>query len=106
MDRRQFSKTLASALAVAAVPEAPFLALGRHRARTLTLNGARLNRHLKELSAFGANPQGGVSRVAYSDADRAGRLAQARHDQQGEGMGSTSMGIPALGGIKWHTQPH
>src|SRR5688500_2210124 len=73
MDRRQFSKTLASALAVAAVPEAPFVALGRHRARTLTLNGARLNRHLKELSAFGANPQGGVSRVAYSDADRAGR---------------------------------
>jgi len=73
MDRRQFNKTLASALAVAAVPEAPFLAFGRYRTRKLTLNGARLNRHLKELSAFGANPQGGVSRVAYSDADRAGR---------------------------------
>lgn len=73
MNRRQFSKTLASALAVAAVPEAPFLALDQPRARARTLNGARLNRHLKELSAFGANPQGGVSRVAYSDADRAGR---------------------------------
>jgi N-carbamoyl-L-amino-acid hydrolase len=33
----------------------------------------RLNAHLKELSAFGANPQGGVSRVAYSEFDRAGR---------------------------------
>src|SRR5262249_41599786 len=31
------------------------------------------NDHLKELSRFGANPQGGVSRVAYSDADLQGR---------------------------------
>src|SRR6185295_19708337 len=30
------------------------------------------------------------------DADRAGSLAAARRDQQGEGMGSASMGIPAL----------
>jgi N-carbamoyl-L-amino-acid hydrolase len=37
------------------------------------VNGARLNEHLKALSAFGANPQGGVSRVAYSDFDREGR---------------------------------
>jgi N-carbamoyl-L-amino-acid hydrolase len=32
-----------------------------------------LNQHLKELSEFGKNPQGGVSRVAYSEADRLGR---------------------------------
>ncbi|HXI24149.1 MAG TPA: M20 family metallo-hydrolase, partial [Pyrinomonadaceae bacterium] len=32
-----------------------------------------LNQHLKELSEFGKNPQGGVSRVAYSEADRQGR---------------------------------
>lgn len=38
-----------------------------------TINGQRLNNHLKEMSRFGANPQGGVSRVAYSDFDRQGR---------------------------------
>ena len=39
----------------------------------LRVNAARVNRHLAELGAFGRNPQGGVSRVAYSDADKAGR---------------------------------
>jgi hypothetical protein len=28
------------------------------------VNGQRIHDHLKELSKFGANPQGGVSRVA------------------------------------------
>ena len=36
------------------------------------VNGDRVNRHLAELSAFGKVP-GGTSRVAYSDADLAGR---------------------------------
>ena len=40
---------------------------------TLRINGARINGHLTELSQFGKNPQGGVSRIAYSDADREGR---------------------------------
>src|SRR5437762_2901928 len=39
----------------------------------LRVNGARLNEHLKALSEFGKNPQGGVSRVAYSKADLQGR---------------------------------
>jgi N-carbamoyl-L-amino-acid hydrolase len=39
----------------------------------LAVNGERLNGHLAALAEFGRNPQGGVSRVAYSDADRAGR---------------------------------
>src|SRR5215510_14000183 len=39
----------------------------------LRVNGPRLNEHLKALSEFGKNPQGGVSRVAYSEADRQGR---------------------------------
>ena len=39
----------------------------------LHVNGGRLNEHLKALSEFGKNPQGGVSRVAYSEADRQGR---------------------------------
>ena len=37
------------------------------------VTGERINAHLTALSEFGKNPQGGVSRVAYSDADRAGR---------------------------------
>jgi N-carbamoyl-L-amino-acid hydrolase len=43
------------------------------RSDTLRVNGARLNAHLEALAAFGRNPQGGVSRVAYSEADRQGR---------------------------------
>lgn len=38
----------------------------------LRVNGERVNRHLTGLSAFGNGP-GGTSRVAYSDADLAGR---------------------------------
>jgi len=37
------------------------------------VNGTRVNQHLTDLAQFGANPQGGVSRVAFSDADVAGR---------------------------------
>jgi N-carbamoyl-L-amino-acid hydrolase len=37
------------------------------------VNGERLNRHLTELAEFGKNPYGGVTRLAYSEADRQGR---------------------------------
>src|SRR6478752_6287677 len=40
---------------------------------TLRVNAQRIHEHLSVLSKFGANPQGGVSRVAYSDADLQGR---------------------------------
>ncbi len=33
------------------------------------INGGRLNEHLSALAKFGKNPQGGVSRLAYSQAD-------------------------------------
>ena len=36
-------------------------------------DAARLERRIQELGRFGANPEGGVSRVAFSDADIAGR---------------------------------
>src|SRR5262249_57590110 len=39
----------------------------------LRANGARIVQHLQALSEFGKNPQGGVSRLAYSEADRQGR---------------------------------
>ena len=37
------------------------------------VNGARIVNRLEALSEYGRNPQGGVSRIAYSEADRAGR---------------------------------
>jgi N-carbamoyl-L-amino-acid hydrolase len=68
MNRRQFNFVLLDAAAA--------LALGR-RAPVVPpsprVNGPRLNRHLTELSEFGKNPQGGVTRLAYSDADRQAR---------------------------------
>ncbi len=43
------------------------------RATELAVDGARLNRRLLELTAFGRTPEGGISRVAFSEADRAAR---------------------------------
>jgi N-carbamoyl-L-amino-acid hydrolase len=37
-------------------------------------DSTRVQQHLTELAHFGANPEGGVSRIAYSDADIAGRV--------------------------------
>ena len=50
-----------------------FLAFRTRTQSELRVNGARLNRHLEELARFGRTPEGGISRVAYSDADLAGR---------------------------------
>lgn len=36
-------------------------------------NPDRMEQHIKALAEFGANPEGGVSRVAFSEADLAGR---------------------------------
>jgi N-carbamoyl-L-amino-acid hydrolase len=49
------------------------LAAAAQTPSALRVNGQRIHDHLKELSKFGANPQGGVSRVAYSEADLQGR---------------------------------
>jgi N-carbamoyl-L-amino-acid hydrolase len=49
---------------------APALAsLIRQATPQLRVNGERLNARLAELARFGATPEGGTSRVAYSDAD-------------------------------------
>src|ERR1044072_3050068 len=40
---------------------------------TLRANANRMMEHVLALAEFGKNPQGGVSRVAYSDADKQGR---------------------------------
>jgi N-carbamoyl-L-amino-acid hydrolase len=41
--------------------------------KDLRVQGPRISQHLQALAEFGKNPQGGVSRVAYSDADLEGR---------------------------------
>jgi len=41
--------------------------------RDLRVDAARIERRILKLAEFGRNPQGGVSRVAYSDADVRGR---------------------------------
>ncbi len=71
MDRRHFNTGMLLATAAAIVKGKP-LAIARG-SETVRVNGARLNEHLKALSEFGKNPLGGVSRVAYSEADRQGR---------------------------------
>lgn len=65
MDRREFAVALAGGLVSMA-----WLSQGGAPA---VISGARLNAHLRDLSRFGANPQGGVSRVAYSDFDKEAR---------------------------------
>ncbi len=51
-------------------------------AAPLEVDGARLEARLQGLAAFGRNPEGGVSRVAYTDADLAGRayIVDLLHD--------------------------
>src|SRR5215467_9753129 len=68
MNRREFYFRLFGLVVASALNRAGFAAQPQ-----LRVNGARLNEHLKALSEFGKNPQGGVSRVAYSEADRQGR---------------------------------
>lgn len=63
MKRRDFVQTL---VALTALPQ-------QGDWRSWRVNGSRVNKHLTDLAQFGTNPQGGVSRVAFSDADVAGR---------------------------------
>jgi N-carbamoyl-L-amino-acid hydrolase len=66
MNRRQFNLSLLCGAAAIGLP--------RWRSQAgLRVNGPRIVEHLTALSQFGKNPQGGVSRVAFSEADRQGR---------------------------------
>jgi N-carbamoyl-L-amino-acid hydrolase len=74
MNRREFGATLASGLLSTQLGRKSLGASsGLIRFAPTKVNGERLNRHLTEISRFGANPQGGVTRLAYSDADREAR---------------------------------
>ena len=62
MNRRVFSVSVLSAMGWS-------LGEARRVAPPPRINGVRLNEHLGALAAFGRNPAGGVSRLAYSEAD-------------------------------------
>jgi len=66
MNRREFNRAMMAAAGGYVIPP-------RQSASSLRVNGARINNHLTALSQYGRNPQGGVSRVAFSEADRQGR---------------------------------
>ncbi len=71
MRRREFAKSVLAGSAVIAMPDV--VRANVLRAAPIRVNGDRLNAHLTALAEFGKNPQGGVSRVAYSEADKASR---------------------------------
>lgn len=71
MDRRRF--VAATALGTFELLRRPALPGQGPEWRTWRVSGQRVNQHLTDLSRYGRNPQGGVSRVAYSQADIEGR---------------------------------
>jgi len=90
MDRRQFSRSLAGALGASAlVPKvlSSSLSGGTPWSQEQPLiNGPRLHGWLRDFSRFGARPDGGVDRVAFSDADLEGR-AYVRSLMEEAGLG-------------------
>lgn len=64
---------VANALAGCLVAAVSTVAVGASQKAQPSADEARIQLHITELSKFGTNPQGGVSRVAFSDADIAGR---------------------------------
>ena len=64
----RFGSLTVCLIAALAVPSSAF-----SETQSLAANEARLQQRIAELSKFGANPEGGVSRVAFSAADVAGR---------------------------------
>ena len=66
INRRQFSYGLAVCVGSLAFHRIP-------SQTSIRVNGKRIMDHILALGEFGKNPQGGASRVAYSDADKQGR---------------------------------
>lgn len=70
MNRREFGLGLAVATGGVMLKRSRAIAQSSH---TVRVNGTRLNANLQALAQFGKNPQGGVTRLAYSEADARGR---------------------------------
>lgn len=66
INRREFTYGLALSVGALSLHRLPFQ-------KQVRVNEQRIMDHIKALAEFGKNPQGGVSRVAYSDADKQGR---------------------------------
>jgi N-carbamoyl-L-amino-acid hydrolase len=66
INRRQFNYCLVGALLASPLRRIPLQP-------ALRVNGRRIMDHILALAEFGKNPQGGASRVAYSEADKQGR---------------------------------
>jgi len=75
MNRRDFTTRMAGALGALGLGRSAFAETtsGALQQGSLRVNGDRLNQQLMALGEFGKNPEGGVSRVAYSDFDKQGR---------------------------------
>ena len=76
MNRRDFHRSVLGSLGAAMLPHSIAVATpsGPIASADPQINAARLMEQLlQRLAEFGKNPEGGVSRVAYSDADRQGR---------------------------------
>jgi N-carbamoyl-L-amino-acid hydrolase len=71
MNRRDFNSIALGGLATAAI-SGQWTALFAQQS-DVRVNADRITAHLTALAEFGKNPQGGVSRVAYSEFDRAAR---------------------------------
>ncbi|HVI71737.1 MAG TPA: hypothetical protein VM656_09660, partial [Pyrinomonadaceae bacterium] len=59
INRREFNHSLALSVGALAFPRFPAQS-------QLRINGKRIMDHIHALAEFGRNPQGGVSRIAYS----------------------------------------
>ena len=68
INRREFNLSLLAGAGAILYKPAAF-----QSSSSLRVNSKRISDHLVALAEFGKNPQGGVSRVAYSEADRLGR---------------------------------
>jgi N-carbamoyl-L-amino-acid hydrolase len=75
MNRREFHHSLLGTVGAAVLPPFPrVFDTGPHLQGEPQVDATRLMEQLlQRLAEFGKNPEGGVSRVAYSDADRQGR---------------------------------
>jgi beta-ureidopropionase / N-carbamoyl-L-amino-acid hydrolase len=86
MNRRTFHRhILAAGAAFAAAPSAFAQTVRASGRAPLRVNGERLNRDIQELARFGRNDKGGITRVAYSDADLEAR-AWVQHAMRAAGL--------------------
>jgi len=73
MQRREFNAIMLSTAASTLIGRAVKQSGQQPVQQNLRVNPDRISAHLSALAEFGKNPEGGVSRVAYSDADKAAR---------------------------------